>query len=52
MKQPLIVKKFGGTSVGTLERIETVAAQIVTAKQRGNQLVIVVSAMSVAKNNS
>jgi aspartate kinase len=46
MKQPLVVKKFGGTSVGTLERIETVAAQIIRAKQRGDQLVIVVSAMS------
>lgn len=46
MQQPLIVKKFGGTSVGTLERIEAVAEQIIHDKKLGKQLVVVVSAMS------
>lgn len=43
---PLIVKKFGGTSVGTLERIHIVADQLIQAAQRGERLVVVVSAMS------
>ena len=42
----LLVKKFGGTSVGDLERIQLVAQKINFAHQAGDQLVIVVSAMS------
>ena len=42
----LIVKKFGGTSVGTIERIQAVADRVVTTLQQGNQVVVVVSAMS------
>ena len=42
----LFVQKFGGTSVGSLERIQTVAKQIAQTYQSGVSLVIVVSAMS------
>ena len=42
---PLIVQKFGGTSVGTPERIRLVADRIAQSYQSGNQLVVVVSAM-------
>jgi aspartate kinase len=41
----IIVKKFGGTSVGSIERIRHVAKQIALAKQPDDQIVIVVSAM-------
>lgn len=41
----LIVQKFGGTSVGSPERIQKVAERIAHAHQAGNQLVVVVSAM-------
>jgi aspartate kinase len=46
----LIVQKFGGTSVGDLERIANVAKRVKRAKEEGNQLVIVVSAMSGETN--
>ncbi len=46
----LIVHKYGGTSVGTLERIESVAARIAKAKRQGNDIVVVVSAMSGETN--
>jgi aspartate kinase len=42
----LIVQKFGGTSVGTPERILEVARRILRAQQRGDQIVAVLSAMS------
>ena len=42
----IIVQKYGGTSVGSLERIENVAAKVLKAKQDGNHIVVVVSAMS------
>jgi aspartate kinase len=41
----LIVQKYGGTSVGTPERIRSVAARIAAARQAGQRLVVVVSAM-------
>lgn len=41
----VIVQKYGGTSVGTPERIRSVAQRIVAAKERGNSLIAVVSAM-------
>ncbi len=41
----LFVQKFGGTSVGSVERIQEVAKRIATSKDQGNDLVIVVSAM-------
>ncbi|ECO3631237.1 aspartate kinase, partial [Campylobacter jejuni] len=46
----LIVQKYGGTSVGTLERIEAVANRVIQSVQQGNQLVVVVSAMSGVTN--
>jgi aspartate kinase len=42
---PLIVQKFGGTSVGSSARIKRVARRIVEAKQAGNDVAVVVSAM-------
>jgi aspartate kinase len=42
----LIVQKYGGTSVGTLDRIRNVAARIKRARDDGHQVVAVVSAMS------
>lgn len=41
----LIVKKFGGSSVGTTEKIMNVAKRIIEEKQPGDQIVMVVSAM-------
>ncbi|MCK9490853.1 MAG: aspartate kinase [Sulfurimonas sp.] len=46
----LIVQKFGGTSVGDLERIQNVANRVSETKKAGNDLVIVVSAMSGETN--
>lgn len=41
----LIVQKFGGTSVGSVERILNVAQRVKAETDRGNQVVVVVSAM-------
>ncbi|KZN62603.1 aspartate kinase [Pseudoalteromonas luteoviolacea] len=46
----LIVKKFGGTSVGSIERIEAVADLVIRSKQQGHQVVVVLSAMSGETN--
>jgi aspartate kinase len=46
----LIVQKYGGTSVGTVERIQEVAKKIIKHQQAGDELVIVVSAMSGETN--
>ncbi|WP_292661960.1 aspartate kinase [Nitratifractor sp.] len=46
----LIVQKYGGTSVGSLERIENVAKRVARARDEGNDLVVVVSAMSGETN--
>ncbi|MCC7517338.1 MAG: aspartate kinase [Pseudomonadales bacterium] len=46
----LLVQKFGGTSVGSVERIEAVADKLVQFHQQGHQLVVVVSAMSGETN--
>ncbi|ERJ28022.1 aspartate kinase [Campylobacter concisus] len=46
----LIVQKFGGTSVGTLERIEVVANRVIETKNSGADVVVVVSAMSGVTN--
>jgi len=45
-----LVKKFGGTSVGTVERIKHVARLLATAKQSGDDIVVVLSAMSGETN--
>jgi aspartate kinase len=41
---PVLVQKFGGTSVATAERIQAAARRAIKAKQAGNQVVVVVSA--------
>lgn len=46
----LLVQKYGGTSVGTTERIEAVADKILRYKQQGHDMVVVVSAMSGETN--
>ena len=42
----LIVQKFGGTSVGSTEKIKAVARRVLRYQEQGNQMVIVLSAMS------
>jgi aspartate kinase len=42
----LIVQKYGGTSVGSVERIHRVAEQVAEAKRAGHDVVVVLSAMS------
>ena len=46
----LIVQKFGGTSVGTVERIQQVAEKVKKFRERGDDIVVVVSAMSGETN--
>ena len=46
----LIVQKFGGTSVGDLERIQNVAERVAKTKDDGHDVVVVVSAMSGETN--
>ena len=46
----IIVQKFGGTSVGSIERIEQVADKVASFRDEGHGLVIVVSAMSGETN--
>ncbi len=41
-----IVQKYGGTSVGTIERIQNVADRLIETHEAGNQVVAVISAMS------
>ncbi|OKH32483.1 aspartate kinase [[Phormidium ambiguum] IAM M-71] len=41
----LIVQKYGGTSVGSVERIKAVAQRVINTSQAGNSVVVVVSAM-------
>ncbi len=43
---PLVVQKFGGTSVGTVERIKNVAKKVKKAVEEGNKVVVVSSAMA------
>jgi len=42
----LVVQKYGGTSVGDLEKIKNVASRVLRTKNQGNQVVVVVSAMA------
>lgn len=46
----LIVQKYGGTSVGTVERIKNVARRVAQARANGDDVVVVVSAMSGETN--
>jgi aspartate kinase len=47
----LIVQKYGGTSVGNTERIKNVASRVANYRARGDQVVVVVSAMSGVTDN-
>ena len=42
----VVVQKYGGTSVGTVEKIENVAKKVIGYRERGDSVVVVVSAMS------
>jgi aspartate kinase len=42
----LIVQKYGGTSVANLERFRNVAQRVITTKEHGNNIIVVVSAMA------
>ncbi|KZZ52156.1 aspartate kinase, partial [Oleiphilus sp. HI0118] len=46
----LLVQKFGGTSVGSVERIEAVADKVKAFREKGDDIVVVVSAMSGETN--
>ena len=46
----LIVQKYGGTSVGSVERIEAVADKIAAFCEKGHEVVVAVSAMSGETN--
>lgn len=46
----LIVQKYGGTSIGTVDRIREVAKKLIKHQQQGDDLVVVVSAMSGETN--
>jgi aspartate kinase len=46
----LIVQKYGGTSVGSIERVERVADRVIRWRSQGDDLVVVVSAMSGETN--
>ena len=48
---PLVVQKYGGTSVGTPERIQNVAQRVLASQREGNSVVVVVSAMSGVTDN-
>jgi aspartate kinase len=46
----LVVQKFGGTSVGSVERIREVARRCIATQQKGHDVVVIVSAMSGETN--
>jgi aspartate kinase len=46
----LVVQKFGGTSVGSIEKIKNVAKRVVREKEKGNDVAVVVSAMAGETN--
>ena len=49
-KMPIIVQKFGGTSVADIERIQNVAQKVKNEVDLGNQVVVIVSAMAGVTN--
>src|SRR5947199_1499904 len=48
---PLIVQKYGGTSVANTDRIKNVAARVAKYRAKGDQIVVIVSAMSGVTDN-
>jgi Aspartokinases len=47
---PFIIQKYGGSSIGTIEKIKKVANKIIESKKNGNDIVVVVSAMQGETN--
>jgi len=47
----LLIKKFGGTSLGDIKKIQAIARSICESKEAGNDIVVVVSAMGNTTNN-
>lgn len=47
----LIVHKYGGSSVADVEKIKTIARRIIAAEERGNRIVVVISAMGDATDD-
>lgn len=47
----LVVQKFGGSSVATIDRIKNVAGRVMREREQGNQVVVVVSAMGDLTDN-
>ena len=47
----LLIKKFGGTSVGDIQKIKAIAQSIGRSKEAGNEIVVVVSAMGNSTDN-
>ena len=45
-----IVQKYGGTSMGSIEKIKSVAKKVILEKEKGNDVVVVVSAMGKTTN--
>src|SRR2546428_11906393 len=48
---PLVVQKYGGTSVGTPKRIQSVARRLLETQREGCQVVAVISAMAGVTDN-
>jgi aspartate kinase len=46
MKSKVVVQKYGGTSVGSPEKIQRIAKRIIQRKKKGDKIVVVVSAMA------
>src|SRR3954470_5168079 len=46
----LVVQKYGGTSVGTVDRIREVARRCIVSQKQGHDVVVIVSAMSGETN--
>lgn len=46
----IVVQKYGGTSIGTIEKISLVADKVIAERNKGNEVVVVVSAMSGETN--
>ena len=47
----LLIKKFGGTSVGDIQKIQSITSSIAQSKEAGNDVVVVVSAMGHTTDN-
>lgn len=47
----IIVQKYGGTSVGSTDKIKSVAKRVIVEKENGNEVVVVVSAMGKTTDN-